>query len=286
MLAVVMVKNKTQKNMPEIIRNRTIRPSTRDEKSKSYKIDTKTVSRGDILVVNIDHETKPFRKTYKFNGSDVANKDSISFRVKDFVNSIDISWSGAEPIRITSDKIMTTKLETNEKDIEVVSAIATVTNKKSFDPISDSETIVLILGTMPGDKSLELQEYYGNTGNRFWKIISTITNNELPLNYTDKKKLLLKTKIGVWDVVHEADRKGSLDSEIKNEVPNDLNDFITKHKNLKVIGFNGTKSATLFDKYFERKKHIKYILLPSTSQANTGIDFDHSCEIWRQILIE
>ena len=81
--------------MTEIIRNRTIRPLTRLEKSKSYKIDTKAVSSGDILVVNIDHESKSFCKTFKFNGSDVAHKDSISFRVNDFGTHIDISWSGS-----------------------------------------------------------------------------------------------------------------------------------------------------------------------------------------------
>jgi hypoxanthine-DNA glycosylase len=270
--------------MSEIIRNRTIRTSTRLEKSKSYKIDTKTVSRGDTLVVNIDHETKPFLRTFKFNGADVAFKDSISFRVNDFGTSIDISWSGAEPIGTTSNKITTSKLVTKQ-GLEVVVTETNSTNiKKSFDPISDSETIILILGTMPGDKSLELQEYYGNARNRFWKIISTITNNELPFNYSDKKKLLLKTKIGVWDVAHKADRKGSLDSAIKNEEPNDLKNFITKHKNLKVIGFNGTKSKALFDKYFDREKQIKYILLPSTSQANTGIDFENICKAWQQIL--
>lgn len=84
--------------MAEIIRNRTIRPSTRLETSKSYKIDTKAVSRGDILILNIDHESKKIRKTYKFNGSDVAHKDSISFRVNDYGTSIDISWSGASPL--------------------------------------------------------------------------------------------------------------------------------------------------------------------------------------------
>ena len=84
--------------MTEITRNRTIRPSSRLETSKNYKIDTKNVSKNDFLVVNIDHETKPFRKTYKFNGADVAHKDSISFRVAESGTSIDISWSGATPI--------------------------------------------------------------------------------------------------------------------------------------------------------------------------------------------
>ena len=67
---------------------------------------------------------------------------------------------------------------------------------------------------MPGDKSLEIGEYYGHSRNRFWKIISTITNNDLPLIYSDKKELLLKSKIGIWDVAQKANRKGSLDSAI------------------------------------------------------------------------
>ncbi len=97
--------------------------------------------------------------------------------------------------------------------------------KTSFDPISNTETTILILGTMPGDKSLELDEYYGHSRNKFWKIISTITNNELPLSYADKKSLLFRTKIGIWDVAHKANRKGSLDIAIKDEEPNDLTNF-------------------------------------------------------------
>lgn len=162
---------------------------------------------------------------------------------------------------------------------------ATSTNTKtSFDPISNSDMTILILGTMPGDKSLELGEYYGHSGNKFWKIISTITDNGLPLTYSDKKVLLLKAKIGVWDVAHKANRKGSLDSAIEDEEPNDLDNFIAKHKNLKVIGFNGTKSEALFDKYFDRKNGIRYISLPSTSPANTRINFDNICKKWQQLL--
>ena len=167
---------------------------------------------------------------------------------------------------------------------KVVSKPITADAKTSFDPISNADTTVLILGTMPGDKSLELGEYYGHSRNRFWKIISAITNNVLPLTYADKKELLIKSKIGVWDVAHKAKRKGSLDSAIEDEKPNDLDAFIARHKNLKVIGFNGTKSQALFDKYFDRKSGIKYISLPSTSPANTGIDFDNICKQWRQIL--
>ncbi len=274
--------------MKEIIRNRTIRPSTRLEKSKSYKIDTKSVSRGDILVVNIDHESKPFHKTYKFAGSDIAHKNSIGFRVNDFGTHIDISWSGATPNGIEAlEKIVPLKNTkvTAKKSIKRKKANSILEHTKtSFDPISNSDTTILILGTMPGDKSLELGEYYGHYRNRFWKIISTITDNDLPLTYKDKKALLLKKRIGIWDVSHKAIRKGSLDSAIENDQPNDIKDFITNHKNLKVIGFNGTKSQALYDKYFDRESGIKYVLLPSTSPANTGIDFENICRKWKQIL--
>jgi hypoxanthine-DNA glycosylase len=157
--------------------------------------------------------------------------------------------------------------------------------KNSFDPISDAQTIILVLGTLPGDTSLALNEYYGHSRNRFWKIIATITNNSQPLNYQEKKSLLLKTHIGLWDLAHHAVRKGSLDSMITKEVPNDLEGFIAKHKKLKLIGFNGKKSEALFDKYFKRKEGIRYILLPSTSPANAGIGFEKICEEWRKILV-
>lgn len=137
---------------------------------------------------------------------------------------------------------------------------------------------------MPGDKSIELDEYYGHLRNRFWKIISTITRNDLPISYDDKKELLYKTKLGIWDVAHKVNRKGSLDSEIKNEQPNDLESFIAKHKYLKVIVFNGQKAEVLFKKYFTRKKQLKYISLPSTNPANTSCNFEDICNEWRKII--
>ena len=270
--------------MAEVIRNRTIRPSTRLESSKSYKIDTKSINREDTLVVHIDHESNSFQKTFKFNGADVAHKDSISFRVSDFGSSIDISWSGAAPIAKTT-TVVSKSLTTKVTD-QVASQSSSLHVKTSFDPISDTETTVLILGTMPGDKSLEKGEYYGHSRNRFWKIISTITNNDLPLTYFSKKTLLLDSKIGIWDVVHKANRKGSFDSAIEDEEPNDLDKFFAEHKNIKIVGFNGTKAEKLFDKYFDRKSGLKYISLPSTSPANTGIDFEDICNAWREILTE
>ncbi len=205
-------------------------------------------------------------------------------RTKNYSNLFDRDGSMVSLIGQTKKKAKL--VSTNDSKTEKLKLNANSANtKKSFDPISDQSTEILILGTMPGDKSIELNEYYAYLRNRFWRIISAITNNDLPQNYSDKKRLLLNTKIGIWDVAYRAVRRGSLDSAIKSEEPNDLNDFIENHKSLKVIGFNGKKSEILFDKYFDRKSTIKYFSLPSSSPANTGIDFDHICNSWRHILV-
>lgn len=207
----------------------------------------------------------------------------IHGRTRKYANIFDRNGSTVSLIGQSVSNAKPAKTEKSNAVNQIVRAASTHT-KTSFDPISNSDTTILILGTMPGDKSLELGEYYGHSRNKFWKIISTITNNDLPQTYEDKKALLLKTRIGIWDVAHKANRKGSLDSAIEDEEPNDLDSFIARHKYLKVIGFNGTKSEALHDKYFNRKSGIKYFSLPSTSPANTGIDFENICKKWRQIL--
>lgn len=156
--------------------------------------------------------------------------------------------------------------------------------KTSFKPISNSETELLILGSLPGDTSILLKEYYAHPRNRFWKIIASITNNELPTTYEDKKALLIKSKIGVWDIAHQANRKGSLDSAILDVKPNDITSFINLHKKLKTIGFNGAKAEALFNKHFKREPQIQYISLPSTSPANAGITLEKLSQAWKQKL--
>lgn len=227
-------------------------------------------------------------KWYVKNDQSEIKTNQITARVDDHHELFDIDRSvSPNQIKLYDRQLkpMTvfTKIEKIVEKKPIVKANFS-NSKTSFDPISNFDTTILILGTLPGDKSLELGEYYGHSGNKFWKVISKITNNVLPLTYADKQALLIKTKIGVWDVAHKANRNGSLDSAIEDEVPNDLDSLISELKNLRVIGFNGSKSQALFDKYFNRNPHIKYFSLPSTSPANTGITFDNMCNQWRQIL--
>ncbi|CAC9973215.1 DNA-deoxyinosine glycosylase [Flavobacterium panici] len=153
----------------------------------------------------------------------------------------------------------------------------------SFSPISSSDSKILILGTMPGTKSLELNQYYGHNQNNFWKFLFSIFNEDFSNDYETKKALLLKNKIALWDVLQYCDRVGSLDSAIKNEIANDFETFLKQHPKINTILFNGQKAAAFFKKYVHLKKEYILITLPSTSPANAGKSFQSKLEEWKVI---
>ncbi|KAF2515644.1 DNA-deoxyinosine glycosylase [Flavobacterium foetidum] len=153
----------------------------------------------------------------------------------------------------------------------------------SFPPISNSNSKILILGTMPGTKSLEINQYYGHSQNNFWKFMFTLLNEEFSTNYETRKKLLDKNKIALWDVLQFCDRVGSLDSAIKNEIANDFEDFLESHPNIEALFFNGQKAAAFFKKYVKLKKEYKMYTLPSTSPANAGKTYESKLEEWKII---
>ena len=154
---------------------------------------------------------------------------------------------------------------------------------RSFAPIIYSNTKILILGSLPGKKSLELGEYYGHPRNRIWKIISHIKQCEIPNSYEEKKMILSQNKIGLWDVAHSAYRQGSLDSNIKKERPNDIEGLLESHESIKIIGFNGKKAEKMFYKFFKERIHLRYVPLPSTSPANMAINFEEICSKWSDL---
>lgn len=84
--------------MPEVIRNRTIRPSTRKDTSVNYRVHIDGITAGDTLVVNVKHESRPFIKSYKFKGSEVIKKKSLGFKVNDDGKRIVINWISTQPI--------------------------------------------------------------------------------------------------------------------------------------------------------------------------------------------
>lgn len=154
----------------------------------------------------------------------------------------------------------------------------------SLSPIADKNSKILILGSIPGKQSLEKQQYYGNNRNAFWKIIYTLFGGEYKDEYEEKIKFAKKNNIALWDVIENCNREDSLDSNIKNENPNDFESFLKQYPNIKHVFFNGAKAYDVFKKKvgFDRFKHITFEKLTSTSPANT-ISFDRKLEEWKKI---
>ena len=153
----------------------------------------------------------------------------------------------------------------------------------SFPSISNKEAKVLVLGTMPGTASLALNQYYGHPRNAFWKIVFTLFNEPFSTDYEVRKELAIRNHIAIWDVLQACERKGSLDSAIKHEIPNDFELFFKEHPHIEWIVFNGQKAAQFFKKYVKLDNEYKQVTLPSTSPANAGISWEVKLEEWRVI---
>ena len=143
--------------------------------------------------------------------------------------------------------------------------------KSGFAPVIDKNTEILILGSLPSDISILKGEYYANPQNQFWKIIFTIFNNGVPIvDYKEKLALLLKNKIGLWDVLTEAIRPGSLVSNIKQEVLNDFSGLFTDYPKIRLLAINGDKAFNLYLKKRAGLPQKELVRLTSSSPANTS----------------
>lgn len=161
-----------------------------------------------------------------------------------------------------------------------------MTRKRSFPPVTDAGVRLLILGSLPGELSLAHNQYYANPQNRFWMLMSAVIESDLAaLPYPARLQALLANGIGLWDVVAEARREGSLDSGIREHVHNDLIELINQLPRLTTIAFNGGTAARLGLKALkENADRYRIVKLPSSSPAYTLPYADKLCS-W-QILRE
>lgn len=153
----------------------------------------------------------------------------------------------------------------------------------SFSPVFDSESRILVLGTMPSPKSRELGFYYSHPRNRFWPVLAKIFCEEIPGTPEEKKNFCLRNKIALWDVLKECEIEGASDSSIKNAVPNDLS-IILNSADIKAVFCAGTTAAKLYKKFIEPETKIPAIVLPSTSPANAKVKFEELVEEYKIIL--
>ena len=159
-----------------------------------------------------------------------------------------------------------------------------------FSPIAARDAATLILGSLPGRKSLQMQQYYAHPQNAFWKLIAEIFKTGSSLPYTRRVKILTAKRIALWDVLAAAERPGSLDSSIvsASAQANDFASFFRAHPHIRRVLFNGRKAEELYYRFVMRGlsadfADLRYVSMPSTSPAHAGMTFAEKLERWRTI---
>jgi TDG/mug DNA glycosylase family protein len=156
--------------------------------------------------------------------------------------------------------------------------------KRCFDPVVDQQTRLLVLGSLPGEQSLARNEYYGNRQNKFWELVGAVIDVDLrSLPYDARLATLLEHGIGLWDVIADAERKGSLDANIRNESHNALEELVETLPALRAVAFNGGTAARIGLKRLRSlADRLVLIDLPSSSPANT-LAFSMKLQAWKTL---
>ncbi len=155
--------------------------------------------------------------------------------------------------------------------------------KHPFPPLYDENSQILILGSFPSVKSREVKFFYGHPQNRFWKVVANVFDEKIPETIEDKKSLILKNHLALWDVISECEITGSSDASIKNAKANDISKIL-KNSSIKKIIVNGKTAERLYIKYIEPVTGIKAVVMPSTSPANAAWSLDRLIEAWAEEL--
>jgi len=156
--------------------------------------------------------------------------------------------------------------------------------KTGLPALLNVETRVLVLGSLPSDESIKQQRYYAKPQNQFWVIMYAVLDAGTPApQYADRVGLLLSRGIGLWDVLHSAERKGSSDSNIRNPVPNDFRRLLERHPLIERIVLNGTTAQSYFKRY-NRDWTIAALYVPSSSPmpGKHVLSLERKIEKWRE----
>ncbi len=147
-----------------------------------------------------------------------------------------------------------------------------------FAPVFDKNSKVLLLGSFPSPKSREIGFYFSHPQNRFWRILSTLFGEELPLSNEEKKQFLLKHNLALWDVISNCEIDGASDSSIKNAKVNNIKQLI-KNTKIKAVFCLGNTAGKLYKKYVDNN----FFTLPSTSPANCAFSFEYLLNKYAEI---
>ena len=163
---------------------------------------------------------------------------------------------------------------------------------QSFPPLATADARLLILGSMPGKRSLAEQQYYAHPHNAFWPIMAELFGFDVTAPYAERCAALSAAGVAVWDVLAACTRESSLDSDIVESsiVPNDFAGFLSAHPGIQAIYFNGAKAEssfnthvlpTLSEAHAAIRRHRR---LPSTSPAHAGLRFEAKLDAWQRAI--
>lgn len=153
--------------------------------------------------------------------------------------------------------------------------------KASFAPVVDADTRILILGSLPGDASLAAAQYYAHPRNQFWRLLGAVLAVPLAdLPYLQRLAAMQQHGVGLWDVVAEASRRGSLDSAIRDARANPLAELVASLPALRVVAFNGQTAGKAAPQL--AASGVPVLVLPSSSPAHT-LAFDKKLQEWQAL---
>ena len=152
----------------------------------------------------------------------------------------------------------------------------------SIPPVCRSDAEILILGSFPSVASRQAGFYYAHKQNRFFRVIAAVCGQSVPSTAEEKKDLLMRNKIALWDVIKSCDVTNSSDSSIKNVIPNDVAALISG-TGIKAVYLNGKTALMLYEKYVLPSVSLPYRYLPSTSPANASYTFERLVSEWSVI---
>ncbi len=157
---------------------------------------------------------------------------------------------------------------------------------EAFPPILPSKPHTLILGTMPGVRSLEANQYYAHPQNQFWKLMGDIYGAGPALPYCARVQILKERGIAVWDVVRACTRNGSMDADIRNEIPNDFAEFYRQHPTIELVVFDSLTAEGIYKRRVlpTLTKQLRYVRVPSPSPANARLPYSAKLTLWSQAL--
>lgn len=150
-------------------------------------------------------------------------------------------------------------------------------------PVYNEKSSCLVLGSFPSVKSRSSGFFYGHPRNRFWRMIAAVAGEPVPQTTEEKKSLLLRHGIALWDVLESCEIKGSADSSIKAAVPNDIGSILNG-TGIKIIFLNGNTAWRFYNRYIAPSVKIPAVKLPSTSPANASYTLDMLINEWGKIL--